>query len=101
VDLETLRLSLVGSPCNSILLERDILGMLKDGDYDEGFAVALACKDLRLAGDLARSVGVPMEVGATVENVYRRARARYGDKAGEMIPAKMYEDDTNTPLRFK
>ena len=42
-----------------------------------------------------------LEVGATVENVYRRARARYGDKAGEMIPAKMYEDDTNTPLRFK
>lgn len=101
VDLETLRKSLVGSPCQSILLERDIMGLLKDGDYDEGFAVALACKDLRLAGDLARSVGVPMEVGATVENVYRRARARYGDKAGEMIPAKLYEDDTNTPLRIK
>lgn len=101
VDLEVLRQSLVGSPCNSLLLERDMLGLLKDGDYDEGFAVALACKDLRLAGDLARSVGVPMEVGAVVENVYRRARARYGDKAGEMIPAKLYEDDTNTPLRFK
>jgi 3-hydroxyisobutyrate dehydrogenase len=101
VDLEVLRQSLIGSPCNSTLLERDIVGMLQDGDYDEGFAVALACKDLRLAGDLARSVGVPMEVGATVENIYRRARARYGDKAGEMIPAKMYEDDTNTPLRFK
>jgi len=101
VDLEVLRQSLVGSPCNSLLLERDMLGLLKDGDYDEGFAVALACKDLRLAGDLARSVGVPMEVGAVVENVYRRARARYGDKAGEMIPAKMYEDDTNTLLRFK
>jgi 3-hydroxyisobutyrate dehydrogenase len=101
VDLEVLRQSLVGSPCNSLLLERDMMGLLKDGDYDEGFAVALACKDLRLAGDLARSVGVPMEVGATVENVYRRARARYGDKAGEMIPAKMYEDDTNTLLRFK
>ncbi len=101
VDLEVLRKSLVGSPANSVLLERDILGLLKDGDYDEGFAVALACKDLRLAGDLARSVGMPMEVGAAVENVYRRARARYGDKAGEMIPAKLYEDDTNTPLRFK
>lgn len=101
VDLETLRQSLVGSPCKSLLLERDMMGLLSDGDYDEGFAVALACKDLRLAGDLARSVGVPMEVGATVENIYRRARARYGDQAGEMIPAKMYEDDTNTLLRFK
>ena len=41
-----------------------------------------------------------MEVHAVVENVYRRARARYGDKAGEMIPAKLYEDDTKTPLRI-
>ena len=31
VDLEVLRQSLIGSPCNSILLERDIVGMLKDG----------------------------------------------------------------------
>ena len=101
VDLEVLRKALVGSPCQSIMLERDLMGLLKEGDYDEGFAVALACKDLKLAGDLARNVGVPMEVHATVENIYRRARARYGDKAGEMIPAKLYEDDTNTLLRIK
>ena len=101
VDLETLRQALVGSPCQSIMLERDLMGLLNEGDYDEGFAVALACKDLKLAGDLARNVGVPMEVHATVENIYRRARARYGDRAGEMIPAKLYEDDTNTLLRIK
>ncbi len=101
VDLEVLRKALVGSPCQSIMLERDLMGLLNEGDYDEGFAVALACKDLKLAGDLARNVGVPMEVHATVENIYRRARARYGDKAGEMIPAKLYEDDTNTLLRIK
>ena len=100
VDLEVLRKALVGSPCQSIMLERDLMGLLKEGDYDEGFAVALACKDLKLAGDLARNVGVPMEVHAVVENIYRRARARYGDKAGEMIPAKLYEDDTKTPLRI-
>ena len=101
VDLEVLRKALVGSPCQSIMLERDLMGLLSEGDYDEGFAVALACKDLKLAGDLARNVGVPMEVHATVENIFRRARARYGDKAGEMIPAKLYEDDTNTLLRIK
>jgi 3-hydroxyisobutyrate dehydrogenase len=101
VDLETLRLALVGSPANSTIMERDIIPLLRDGDYDEGFAVALACKDIRLANDLARSVGVPLEIGSTVEQLYRRARARYGDKAGECIPAKLYEDDTNTPLRYK
>jgi 3-hydroxyisobutyrate dehydrogenase len=100
VDLEVLRKALVGSPANSTILERDIIPLLRDGDYDEGFAVALACKDLKLAGDLARSVGVPLEVSGAVEQVYRRARARYGDKAGEYIPAKLYEDDTNTPLRY-
>ena len=84
-----------------MLFRSDLMGLLNDGDYDEGFAVALACKDLKLAGDLARNVGVPMEVHATVENIYRRARARYGDRAGEMIPAKLYEDDTNTLLRIK
>ena len=100
VDLETLRLALVGSPANSTIMERDIIPLLRDGDYDEGFAVALACKDLRLANDLARSVGVPLEVGSAVEQLYRRARARYGDKAGECIPAKLYEDVTNSPLRY-
>lgn len=100
VDLEVLRTALVGSPANSTIMERDIIPLLRDGDYDEGFAVALACKDLKLAGDLARSVGVPLEVSGAVEQVYRRARARYGDKAGECIPAKLYEDDTNTPLRY-
>lgn len=100
VDLEVLRTALVGSPVNSVILEKDIIPLLRDGDYDEGFAVALVCKDMGLAVDLARSVGLPLEVSATVEQIYRRARARYGDKAGELIAAKMYEDDTNTPLRY-
>ena len=100
VDLEVLRKSLVGSPVNSVILEKDIIPMLRNGDYDEGFAVALVCKDMGLAIDLGRSVGMPLEVSSTVEQIYRRARARYGDKAGELIAAKLYEDDTQTPLRY-
>lgn len=100
VDLEVLRQSLVGSPVNSVILERDIIPLLRDGDYDEGFAVALVTKDMGLALDLGRSVGLPLEVSSIVDQIYRRARARYGDKAGELIAAKMYEDDTHTPLRY-
>ena len=62
VDLEVLRKSLVGSPVNSVILEKDIIPMLRDGDYDEGFAVALVCKDMGLAIDLGRSVGMPLEL---------------------------------------
>ncbi|MGN6521625.1 MAG: NAD(P)-dependent oxidoreductase, partial [Actinomycetes bacterium] len=72
VDLSVLHRSLVASPANSVLLERDFLPLLTEGDYDEGFAIALACKDLGLAVDLARSVGVPVELSAVVEQVFRR-----------------------------
>lgn len=100
VDLEVLRNSLVASPANSNFIERDIMCVLNDGDYDEGFAIALACKDLGLSIDLARSVGVPAELSALVEQIYRRAKSAYGDRAGEMTPIKLYEDLAKTSLRL-
>jgi 3-hydroxyisobutyrate dehydrogenase len=99
VDLEVLRQSLIASPANSNFVQNDVLSILDHGDYDEGFAIALACKDLGLAIDLARSVGVPAELSGLVEQIYRRAKAQYGDRAGEMTPVKLYEDLTGAPLR--
>ncbi|WP_246093213.1 NAD(P)-dependent oxidoreductase [Subtercola boreus] len=99
VDLEVLRKSLVASPANSNFVENDVLGILDHGDYDEGFAIALACKDLGLSIDLARSVGVSAELSGLVEQIYRRAKAQYGDLAGEMTPFKLYEDLAGTELR--
>jgi 3-hydroxyisobutyrate dehydrogenase len=100
VDLATLRRCLLASPAASNFLENDVLSVLNNGDYDESFALALACKDLGLAGDLAGQVGVPVEVSAVVEQIYRRARAQYGDDGGEMLPVKLYEDLTRAPLRL-
>ncbi|MCE7480985.1 NAD(P)-dependent oxidoreductase [Microbacterium profundi] len=100
VDLGVLRDSLIASPANSTFVERDVLSILEHGDYDEGFAIALACKDLGLSIDLARSVGVPVELSSLVEQVYRRARASYGDKAGEMTPFRLYEDLIHSELRL-
>ena len=88
VDLATLRRCLLASPAASNFLERDVLSVLERGDYDDSFALALACKDLGLAVDLARQSGVPAEVSALVEQIYRRARAQYGDDGGEMLPIK-------------
>ena len=59
VDLSNLHTALVASPANSVFLERDVLPLLERGDYDEGFAMKLVTKDLGLAVDLARDVGVP------------------------------------------
>jgi 3-hydroxyisobutyrate dehydrogenase len=100
VDLGTLRRCLLASPAASNFLENDVLSVLNDGDYDESFALALACKDLGLAVGLAGQVGVPVEVSAVVEQVYRRARAQYGDSGGEMLPVKLYEDLTRAQLRL-
>jgi 3-hydroxyisobutyrate dehydrogenase len=100
VDLATLRRCLLASPAASNFLERDVLSVLERGDYDDSFALALACKDLGLAVDLARHTGVPAEVSALVEQIYRRARAQYGDNGGEMLPMKLIEDLTSTPLRL-
>ncbi|HZR52839.1 MAG TPA: NAD(P)-dependent oxidoreductase [Streptosporangiaceae bacterium] len=100
VDLAMLRRCLLASPAASNFLANDVLSVLRDGDYDESFALALACKDLGLAVDLAGQVGVPAELSAVVEQVYRRARAQYGDDGGEMLPVKLYEDLTRSPLRL-
>ena len=100
VDLAMLRTCLLASPAASNFLDRDVLSVLERGDYDESFALTLACKDLGLAVDLARETGVPAEVSALVEQIYRRARAQYGDNGGEMLPIKLLEDVTATPLRL-
>jgi 3-hydroxyisobutyrate dehydrogenase len=99
VDLSVLRRSLLASPARSNVLENDMTGLLTAGDYDESFAMVLACKDLGLAVDLARDVGVPVELSAVVEQVYRRAKARFGDLAGEMIPVRLYEELAGLELR--
>jgi 3-hydroxyisobutyrate dehydrogenase len=101
VELEVLHRALVAGPTNSVLLERDILPLLREGDYEKGFALALACKDLGLAVDLARSVGVPVESSALVEQIVRRARAAYGDDAGELSAVRLYEDLVGAELRMK
>ena len=79
VDVATLRRSLLTSAAASHFLEHDVLSVLERGDFDDSFALALACKDLGLAVDLARQTGVPAEMSAMVEQIYRRARAQYGD----------------------
>jgi 3-hydroxyisobutyrate dehydrogenase len=100
VDLATLRRCLLVSPAASTFLESGVLPVLERGDYDESFTLALACKDLGLAMELARETGVPVEVSALVEQIYRRARAQYGDDGGVMLSIKLLEDLTGTPLRI-
>ena len=100
VSLDKLYGALVGSPANSVFLERDVRMVLDDGDYDEAFPMRLVTKDLGLVVDLAREVGVPVELSALVEQIHRRARAAYGDDAGEISAVRLYEDLAGVRLRL-
>jgi 3-hydroxyisobutyrate dehydrogenase len=44
---------------------------------------------------------MPVELSALVEQVHRRARARFGDEAGEISAVRLYEELAGTPLRFR
>jgi 3-hydroxyisobutyrate dehydrogenase len=101
VDLEKLHTALVSSPANSGFLEHDVRMVLDRGDYDEGFAMELVTKDLGLAVDLAHDVGVPVELALLVEQIHRRARAAYGDDAGEISAVRLYEDLAGIQLRSR
>jgi len=100
VSLDRLHAALVGSPANSVFLERDVRMVLDDGDYDEAFPMRLVTKDLGLAVDLARDVGMPVELTTLVEQIHRRARAQYGDDAGEISAVRLYEDLAGVSLRL-
>lgn len=100
VDLSRLHTALVASPANSVFLEHDVLPLLERGDYDEGFVMKLVTKDLGLAVDLARDVGVPVELSSLVEQIHRRAGVTYGDDAGELSAVRLYEDLAGVQLRW-
>jgi 3-hydroxyisobutyrate dehydrogenase len=99
VEVGRLRQALVDGPAGSVLLERDIDGVF-DGDYDESFTLDLVTKDLGLAVDLGRELGVPLELSALVEQLHRRARAVYGDRAGELSSVRLVEDAAGIKLRL-
>ncbi|MGO9886210.1 MAG: NAD(P)-dependent oxidoreductase [Solirubrobacteraceae bacterium] len=100
VPLDRLHDALTHSQANSVFLEQDVRMILDHGDYDEGFAMKLVCKDLRLAVDLARDVAVPVELAALVERIHARAQAAFGDDAGEMSAVRLYEELAGVQLRL-
>ncbi len=100
VTLDKLYQALVGSPANSNFLERDVRMVLDDGSYDPAFPMRLVTKDLALAVELARDVGLPVELTALVEQIHRRARVLYGDDAGEISAIRLYEDLAGLRLRL-
>ena len=73
--------------------------LILNGSYDIGFTMDLALKDLGLARELAHEGGVPLELGAVVEGVFRRACDAYGGSAWSTMVVRLLEDAVGVDLR--
>jgi 3-hydroxyisobutyrate dehydrogenase len=73
--------------------------VILNGSYNIGFTMDLACKDLTLAHQLGQAFEVPLELAGLVEQIFARARSRYGGSAWSPMVVKLLEDALGTDLR--
>ena len=67
-------------------LQEKLPHYLFKGNFEPGFATALAAKDVRLATELGREFGLPMELSNLIDQQYVEALARgWGDMDSDII----------------
>ena len=98
LDLRRVFEAIRASSANGVTHE-DEGQLILSGSYNIGFTMDLACKDIGLAMDLGRQNGVPLELGALVEQTFIRARATYSGAAWSTMVVKLLEDALGTELR--
>ncbi len=98
IDLGTAFEGIKASSGNSFVHETESQVIL-NGSYNIGFTTDLASKDLGLAHQLGRELGVPLELAGLVEQIFNRARLQYGERAWSSQVVKLLEDALGTDLR--
>ena len=98
IDPKALLEGIQASSGNSYTIEKE-MPLVYNGSYDVEFSMALACKDLGLTMKHARKYGVPLELGALVEQIFIRAKRMYGEAANSTQAVKLLEDTMNVYLR--
>ena len=98
LDLTKAFEAIAASSGNSFVHETESQVILS-GSYNIGFTLDLACKDLRLACELGRELGVPLALAELVERAFMRARDRYGGGAWSPMVVKLLEDALGAELR--
>jgi len=70
-----------------------------DGNYDPSFELGLALKDMRLAMELADTLGIELPMSALVTDTYSDAVDKYGAEANHVIAVRLLEEANNTFLQ--
>ena len=100
VDLATLADVINNSTGGSKRLADKFPRFLFKGNFEPGFATALAAKDVRLATDLGREYGIPMELSNMVDQLHVEALARgWGPEDSDAV-AKIQEEKSGIQLRL-
>lgn len=73
---------------NSFVFETEV-PLMFNGTFDPSFHIKLHTKDLGIGYELMKKYDAPCEVLSLCEQIYNRARVKYGGEAGSSHPAKL------------
>ena len=100
VDLATLADVIANSTGGNKRLTDKFPRFLFKGNFEPGFATALAAKDVRLATDLGREHGIPMELSNLVDQRHVEAMFRgWGPEDSDAV-SKIQEEKSGVQLRL-
>ena len=100
VDLGVLADVIVNSSGGNRRLMEKFPRYLFKGNFEPGFATALAAKDVRLATDLGREYGIPMELSNLVDQKHVEAMLRGGGPEDSDAVCKLQEEKSGVQLRL-
>ena len=100
VDPETLHDVIKVSSGGSYALEVKLPRYISKGEFTPGFALDLACKDLGLAIDLGREIGVPLSVTSMAQQIYEKARTRGMGRLDHTAVITLLEEAAQVEVRY-
>ena len=98
VDLATTYEAIRISSGNSFVHETEGQVIL-NGSYDVGFQMDLVVKDTSLFDDLAKRLGVPLEISPLIVDIFKDGQARYGGEAWSTGIVRRLEEACDIELR--
>ena len=100
VDLAVLADAIANSSGNCNRITEKFPRYLFKGNFEPGFSTALAAKDVRLATDLGRELGLPMELSNLIDQIHVEAMFRgWGPEDSDSV-AKLQEEKAGVQLRI-
>lgn len=98
IPLEIVHQFIMKSAGNSWVAEHDIPSIFA-GHYDPSFTLELCCKDLLLAKEIATQQGIELKMGEMANQLFLKAKEKYGPKAPELSVVRLIEEEMGILLR--